>query len=277
MKENTFLTDMHTHTYPASLDAKNSLSDMVLSALDKGVRYYGLSNHFDYDFDTSIKDTEVEEYKAQYFQEARRLQKQYAPQMHLLVGAEFGYGENQDVHECYTSAYARYQPDFVINSVHRGTYRSPAFSRAVLTGTKKEIVDRYLRLVRQSLDVPYPYDIVGHLEYVARYLPFSDKSIALEEYQTQFDDILQVIIQKGKILEVNTAVNGIEQTTLPSVAVLKRYFALGGRKVCYGSDSHTKDRILDRYQEVIELLKNVGFTHFTLPIKGKYKEISILP
>jgi HisJ family histidinol phosphate phosphatase len=121
--------------------------------------------------------------------------------------------------------------------VHGGDGLDFAFQS--FTEDKQAIYGAYLALVRKSLEVSYPYDIVGHLGYIARYVPFEDKSFV--GFEKEIDDILLTIIQKGKILEVNTAVKGLKQATLPSEDILKRYFSLGGRMVSLGSDASGVD------------------------------------
>ena len=165
----------------------------------------------------------------------------------------------------------KYRPDFIINSVHGGDGLDFAFQN--FTEDKKAVYGAYLALVRKSLDVPYPYDIVGHLGYIARYVPFEDRSFA--GFEKEIDDILTVIIQKDKILEVNTATKGLENKTLPSADILKRYFELGGRKVSFGSDAHNTDRIAEKREQTVTLLKTIGFTYITIPFKGEHIKVEL--
>ena len=73
---------MHTHSFPASHDGKNTLAEMLKQAQKKGVDFYGISDHFDYDYD--ICKMLPEEYRrtrngdeAEYFHTARHLQEAY--------------------------------------------------------------------------------------------------------------------------------------------------------------------------------------------------------
>ena len=45
----TILTDVHTHT-KFSPDGRSDIGDMLKAALKKGAAYYGISEHFDYDY-----------------------------------------------------------------------------------------------------------------------------------------------------------------------------------------------------------------------------------
>ena len=43
------LTDVHTHT-AFSPDGQDSIEKMLQKAKEKGMAYYGISEHFDYDY-----------------------------------------------------------------------------------------------------------------------------------------------------------------------------------------------------------------------------------
>ncbi len=273
-----FLTDMHTHSAPASHDAKDALPTMLATAQGLGVDFYGLSEHFDYDYD--ICRMTPEEYRLTrngdeeaYFHAARHLQEDYEGVMNVAVGAEFGFSESEKVQGMYEATYKKYRPDFVINSVHGGEGKD--FARYAFPESKKETYRMYLRLIRKSLDAPYPYDIVGHVGYIARYVPYKDREFSLEEFGEEIDDILKTIIAKDKILEVNSATKNLPQLCLPDVNILKRYYELGGRKISFGSDAHLKERILDKRAQIVTALKEIGFTHITLPFKGEYIKVEI--
>lgn len=272
-----FLTDMHTHT-TFSHDGKNTPAEMLEAAQKKGLAFYGVSDHFDYDYDLSLMD-EAEKIAVQngdegeYFHALRHLQEDYEGVMNVAVGAEFGYSEKSEVWGRYLSTYEKYRPDFVINSVHGVGGRD--YARYQFVGNKKEIYGAYLKLVRKSLDAPYPYDIVGHIGYIARYVPFADRRLGLEEFGAEIDDILKTIIEKGKILEVNSANKTLENRTLPAWEIVERYFALGGRKVSFGSDAHFVERIADKREEVVEILKKIGFKYLTVPFKGEHIEVEL--
>ncbi len=273
-----FLTDMHTHSYPASHDGKNSLKEMMAAAQKKGISFFGVSNHFDYDYNLSQMTAEERRKIAngdeeEYFHDGRHLQEDYEGVMNVAIGAEFGYADDPSVGGRYALTYEKYRPDYVINSVHGVDGKD--FACFAFTRSEEEIYTRYLQLVRRSLGAPYPYDIVGHIEYIVRYVPFENREIDVEKYAPIIDDILLTIIKKDKILEANTATKGLPRLSLPNVKILKRYFALGGRKISYGSDAHSVERIGESREEVISALKEIGFTYLTVPFRGEHIKVEI--
>lgn len=271
-----FLMDMHTHT-TFSHDGRNSPAEMLDAAQKKGISFYGISDHFDYDYDLSLCDAEERQKlknggEEEYFHVSRHLQEDYEGVMNVAVGAEFGFSKEKSVQKRYVETYEKYRPDFVINSVHSAN--GVDFCRSVLTD-KQRLYRTYLALIRESLDVPYPYDIVAHVGYIMRYAPFENVDISLSEFGKEIDDILLTIVKKDKILEVNTASKHLDTRVLPTKEILTRYYELGGRKVSYGSDAHFIARIGEKYEEVIDILKKIGFTYLTVPFRGEHIKIEL--
>ena len=275
-----FLTDIHNHsTY--SFDGVSSLSEMLETAREKGVAFYGVSEHFDFDEGKADGGTNAEE----YFHGARHLQEDYAGVMNVLVGAEIGFSPLPEFVERNCALIEKYQPDFVVNSIHacggEDYYKQKPFYQTTCEGVeilrpKKQTYREYLSLVRRSVDAPYPYDIIGHLGYPTRYAPYADKTLSLAEFKEEIDDILSAIIQKNKILEVNAS-NRLAKTFSPcaSEEIVRRYFALGGRQVSYASDAHVTTSVLRRRDEAMKLLQAIGFTHITVPCRGEYIKVEI--
>lgn len=272
-----FLTDMHTHT-TFSHDATGTPAEMLEAAQKAGIAFYGVSDHFDYDYDlVQMSEQERKETKNgdpnEYFHALRHLQEVYEGVMNVAVGVEFGFSEKEEVKALYKETYEKFHPDFVINSVHGGEGKD--FARYTFTEDKKTVYGMYLRLIRESLDAPYPYDIVGHIGYIARYVPFEDRRLSLEEFGAQIDDILLTIIRKDKILEVNSANKNLENHTLPAKEIVRRYYELGGRKVSFGSDAHFAERIADKREEIVSMLKGIGFEYITVPFRGEHIKVEL--
>lgn len=279
-----FLTDIHNHS-DFSPDGVSKLSDMLAVAREKGVAFYGVSEHFDYDLGPEAKEDWGVIDEAAYFHAARRLQEDYAGAMNVLVGGEFGYSEEKDAQGRYAATYKKYRPDFVVNSVHckdGWDYSSQKmFYKENVDGTKtlrdgNEVYDEYFALVEKSLDAPYLYDIVGHLGYVARYAPEGmKKGIRYVEHAEAIDRILKKIIEKDKILEANAAKYELKQNAVTGRDILERYYALGGRKVSYASDAHQTSSILRGREGIVRELKEIGFTYLTVPCQGEHIKVEI--
>lgn len=272
VKNMKWITDVHTHS-DFSHDAHEPLSKILEAAYKKGVAFYGVSEHFNGEIYFIAGEKEEKHLPGErYFHTARHLQEEYEGAMNVLVGAEFGYDESEEVCSAYLEICQKYKPDFVVNSVHclngEDFYYGKAYRKE-----KRETYLKYLQAIRKSLDAPYPYDIVGHIGYVTRYAPYEDNAMTLEEYKKELDDIFLTIIKKDKILEVNSS--NKETLCLPTEEMIKRYYELGGRKISFASDTHDCKRIADKREEVVAMLKKIGFTHITVPFKGEHIQVEI--
>ncbi|MBQ7879970.1 MAG: histidinol-phosphatase HisJ family protein [Clostridia bacterium] len=267
-----FLTDIHTHSKFSS-DGRDELAVMLSSAQEKGVGFYGVAEHFNYEQNETDGDIDADA----YFHTARHLQEDYAGVMNVLVGAEFGFGKKPKAHALYLEVCEKYSPDFIVNSVHmldgvdyyfKHIFYNQEKGERVLRD-RKEVYEEYLSAIYESLFVPYPYDIVGHIGYAGRYAPYEQKGIAYAEFKSAYDRILKEIVARDKILELNG------KGLIPSADVLAGYYALGGRKVSYASDAHdTKGQLVNR-ERAMGILKEIGFTYLTVPCRGEHIKVEI--
>ncbi len=283
----TFLTDVHTHS-SYSPDGVSALEEMVKKAFEKGLAFFGVSEHINYDMMLAEQDgrvfaTERHIDEEGYFHRARHLQEDYAGAMNLLVGAEFGYTDDGRGTAMYQAFIQKYQPDFVVNSIHaldgvdywsRDPFYTQKDGQKILR-EKDEVYREYFALVKRSVQAAYPFDIVGHINYPTRYAPYEDRRATCADYAAEIDEILREIIARDKILEVNSSNKDGVSMTLPDKDVLERFFALGGRKISYGSDAHDTARIADKREEVVKMLKEIGFRYLTIPCKGEHIKVEI--
>ncbi len=271
-------TDIHTHT-KFSADGQNSIEEMIAAAMQKGLAWYGISEHFNYDYDRlhlTIDGQEVPPIDERaYFTRARELQKQLRGKLHLLVGAEFGYDNANSTLQRYIETEQEYSPDFVVNSVHICLGMDCYFPHYCVGKSKEYAYNAYLYRVLESLDAPYRYDIVAHVGYCSRNATYPDPKLRYEDYADVLDEILKRIIARGKILEVNSSAKTAGSPFIPDTDILERYFELGGRMVSFASDAHDTTRIADRRDIVVAALKKIGFTHLTIPDKGRYLQLEI--
>lgn len=271
------MSDLHTHS-AFSADGVSPLAEMAARAHERGLKYFGVSEHFDFDYAACgiwidggpmpLTDEEG------YFSAARALQKEYESKgMRLLAGGEYGFCPDKSCCERYLALTERKKPDFIINSVHTIFGADCYFPEYFENKSREQAYGQYLERVRESLDAPYPYDIVAHIGYVGRKAPYPDRMLRYDDFPALFDDILKTIVEKGKILEVNSSTRGIGAPFLPDTGVLARYFELGGRRLSFGSDAHDTSRIAEGRETAVAALKALGFAALTIPDCGEYKEI----
>ena len=276
------LTDLHSHT-AFSPDGVGSMEEMLATAHALGVGYYGLSEHFN--FDMIVNGIPLDGDKPQtpvdaYFQRARQLQREYEGKMQVLVGGEFGYTDTPRAQEMYQEIVDTYHPDYIIQSVHNLLEGDYAYGNGYTDSKgcirdKQEVYEEYLGLVRRSLDVSHPYDILGHVSYCTRYAPYEDRRMRWQDYARSLDDILRTVIAKDKILEVNSSNKQGPALTLPDTDILERYFELGGRKISFGSDAHFPLRIMEHREKIVDILRAIGYEYVSVPYRGECIKVEL--
>lgn len=272
------LTDIHTHT-KFSADGRSTIDEMIGKALELGLSWYGIAEHFNYDYDRLhlvIDGQAVPPIDERaYFTRARELQRELQGKIRLLVGAEFGYDNANSTLQRYIETEQEYSPDFVVNSVHTCLGMDCYFPHYCSGKSKEYAYNAYLYRVLESLDAPYRYDIVAHIGYCSRNATYPDAKLRYEDFSDVLDEILKRIIARGKILEVNSSAKTAGSPFIPDTDILERYFQLGGRMVSFASDAHDTSRVADRRDVVVAALKKIGFTYLTVPDKGNYLHIEI--
>ena len=199
---NCGMSDLHTHS-AFSPDGVSPLEEMAARAHEQGLKYFGVSEHFDFDYAAcgilihgEIMPLTDEE---GYFSAARALQREYESKgMRLLVGGEYGFCPDKGCCERYLALTERQKPDFIINSVHTVDGADCYFPEYFEGKSREQAYGDYLERVRESLDAPYPYDIVAHIGYVGRKAPYPDRMLRYDDFPALFDDILKTVIKKGK-------------------------------------------------------------------------------
>ena len=266
--------DIHTHT-AFSPDGRSGIRDMIGSAINAGLKIYGVSEHFNYDYDRLELEIDGQRVppidEDAYFSCIRMLQKEYAGKIRLLAGAEFGYDHDSRTQERYARAAEKYAPDFIINSIHTCLGMDCYFPHYCEGKSKAFAYNAYLYRVLESLDAPYPYDIVAHIGYCSRNATYPDPKLRYSDYSDVLDEILRRIIAKGKILEANTSSKTAGSPFIPDTDIFARYYELGGRMVSFASDAHDTTRIGEKREIVSAALRKIVFTHLTVPCRGVYE------
>lgn len=262
--------DSHNHS-KFSADGSVEISVMVQNAKAVGGNYLAITDHCDKDtlqegnvVPVPWRQLDLEAYKADFDRvrsEVEAENKRTGDNFYLAFGIEAGFDKRAN--KLYEELIPSYPFDVVINSVHFVDGYDAYFPYFFEGKTKEHCYTRYLETVYDSLFVNYHFDIVGHIGYCVRNAPYEDSVMHYADNPELIDKILKRVIELDKALEVNR-----HSKLVPNVEILERYYALGGRKLSFGSDAHRGDVFKD-YDETCEILKKIGFTHFSYFIKHK--------
>ncbi len=263
------LIDSHTHS-SFSFDSQEPLVNMVERAKALSMPYMAVTEHWDndylaegYDYEPLILDD--------YQKEVERIKKT-EKDLYLAFGVECGYSPLAI--PTYVESIPKYDFEVIINSVHlvKGI---DVYKPIYYVGKDKNTayVD-YFKVVRESLEVPYRYDVVGHIGFAMRYLPEEDKSLT-PDAKAIVEDIFKRAIELDKTIEVNVHVRETGLEHVPTRDMLKMYRDLGGDNITFSTDAHQTTRLGERWQVARRNMLDLGFKYLTIYKEGKSHKVKI--
>ena len=261
--------DMHMHTW-FSTDSEACPRDMADEAVRKGLKTICFTDHFDKD-DLEWGEEGIFDVDA-YFVEMQKLQEEYAGKLNIRIGIELGL--RTYLKDYYEELTKKYPFDFVIGSVHNVPYKKdaegnilytdPAAEKLFTDRTDKEAYRLMMETTLENVRTSDCFQTLGHLDYVVRYGKSREKEYSYTDYADIIDEILKLLIEKEKGLEVNSA--GLKYGlpfAHPHPDVLKRYRELGGEIITIGADAHKPEHIAYDFTKAEEILKSCGFKYYT--------------
>jgi len=241
------------------------MEDMILQGIAQGLTTMCFTEHNDFDYPES-PDTPAGMFLLNtdpYLYDLIRLKEKYAGRIRLLFGVELGL-QPEVLRE--NAVFAKSCDfDFIIGSSHICHGRDPYYPDFYEERSEEEAYREYFESVLENIKKFSNFDVYGHLDYVVRYGPDRDHNYSYEKYRDILDEILKLLLDKGKGLELNTGgIRSGMKDFNPCMDVLKHYRELGGEIITIGSDSHDSQHIGDAFDRAADVLKECGFTYYTV-------------
>jgi histidinol-phosphatase (PHP family) len=253
------LIDHHTHTNKSpDADQKLTFEDYIKVAIDNHISGVMFTDHLEIDYPSPIFNQVIDYVK--YHQEIEVLRNKYS--LDIKMGVELGY--QPKLISQFNQILSNSPFDFVICSMHMCDNLDLYNGDFFIGKTQKESYQRYFENVLDSVINYDNYDVYGHIDYIYKYGNFEVRDYTYSDFKDIIDDILKVIIQKNKGIEVNTS--GLRYGLLnlhPKFDIIKRYYELGGRLITLGSDAHRLKDFQNDFEIAIDLLKQAGFKEIT--------------
>ena len=246
--------DYHIHCR-FSTDSTAEPEAMCEAAIAKGLTEICFTDHQDLGFDDPTWfrfDPEA------YFKTLEPVKEAYAGRLRVHIGMEIGLVPDDPKLVREAEALAKNHPwEFIIGSTHVIPVRigsqichidpaDPAEAQRswYYFGSGNALMSVYFETVLNTLEQFDFLDTLGHIDYMCRYLPKDIPPYRYEEHEAQIDRILKAAIRKGIAVEVNTGglYKGSGKTN-PEDRIIRRYLALGGKRLTYGSDAHRPEHI----------------------------------
>lgn len=266
--------DLHVHT-DISFDGNHSAMYLCECAEERNIRALCFTDHCE--VDTFEKDNGKTLVRQSFF-EASKAKSAFCGKLLVLRGIELGEANHDP--ELANQIISSYPFDEVLASVHNlrdmpDFYFMEHFEKEEGEKLLRAYFDEVLELVEWG-----NFDVLAHLTYPLRYYyAKSGIKVPLEAYKSQTDEILHLLAEKEKALEINAA--GLRQPInelAPPLALLKRFKELGGKYVTYGSDAHFAEHLCAGIDEAYTAIREAGFREITfyqqripmqMPLEGK--------
>jgi len=261
--------DYHMHS-SFSGDSESPMEEMLEAGIRKGLQAICITEHNDPDF-IYIKEDEKGMFDLDtesYLNKAALVKELYKDKIQLFSGVEIGVQEHiGNKLESYVSSHPF---DFVIASSHLCDGMDPYYPEFFEGRSDKEAFRAYFASIDRNIRAFRNFDVYGHLDYVVRYAPNKNHNYHIHDYTDILESILRYLIENGKGLEVNT---GGFRAGLgcpnPCIDILKLYRSFGGEIITVGSDAHIPADIAYSFSSIEELLKECGFSYYTMFAKRK--------
>ncbi len=281
-------SDFHVHT-SFSTDSDTPVETQIETLIEKGITEICITDHEDIGYtameeetDTnaagsgsananSAEQNETSQPESRpfridpftYYETLLRLIPKYAHRAHISIGVELGL--RTDYHHSIED-FAEVCPwDFIIGSTHVVKGIDPYYPQYWAGKTKKQGILEYYEDTLANIRQFDCFDVYGHIDYIVRYAPGQRDNYSILDYKDIIDEILKLLIEKGKGIECNTAgfKYGLDNPN-PESYVLKRYHELGGEILTIGSDGHKPEHTAYDFNKVPALLEACGIRYYTV-------------
>ncbi len=262
--------DCHLHSHHSG-DSETPMEQQIEAAICAGLTAMCFTEHFDKDFpyaanpeispaDYSYFDLDILSYQKEF----EEMKARFGSRIDLRFGVELGLQPHlNSFYRDFLAANPRL--DFVIGSTHLANPQGqdPYYPRFYEGRSDTEAYREYFTYALSCLQQCDCFDSYGHLDYVVRYGKNKDGDYHYKDFADLIDPMLQILIEKGKALEVNTAPlsKGCKDLN-PCRDILKRYREMGGEMITVGSDAHTPDRIALDFDRAESALRECGFEYY---------------
>ncbi len=265
--------DSHTHSN-FSFDATQSIEELCISAIEKGIKSIALTDHCDIDcvLDGLYPGYDVAAAKV----EADRCRNIYGDRLELVFGIEIGQGHlrEKEAHEIID----KYEMDFVISSVHN-LDRVPDYIFLNYTEIPQPMIEhlyeRYVRELCKAAKFKGAHTL-AHVNYPVRYIRRDGKDLDITKFYDMYRELFRIMKECGIALELNTS--GIRKGygMSPDEALIRLYRECGGELVSCGSDAHIFGDVGADVEDCIDLLASIGFKYLTCPAYGGPRQVKII-
>lgn len=245
--------DLHNHTILCN-HAEGTVDEYIKRAIELGINDYGFSDHAPMNYDPKYRmDIFQKDMYEKWILDAK---EKYKNEINILLAYEVDYLDGYILDEIVNA-----KVDYLIGSVHflknksdMWGFDNPEFIGVYKSKDIDSIWQEYFDAIK-SMAKTQLFDIVGHLDLIKvfKFLPKKDVRILAK-------DALLEIKKSNMVLEINPA--GLRKPigeTYPSKQLLELAYEME-IDITFGSDAHSVEQVGFRYEDAVNLAKDIGYT-----------------
>ena len=243
--------DSHIHT-KFSADSKMLAAEVLDKAeqLNFGVVF---TEHFDYGLELDGRKFEFN--PAEYMNEYKNLRGEK-----VRLGVEVGLRKSaRSANEKFIS---QADFDFIIGSIHLVDDLDIYYPEFYADKDKATAYRKYFEQMAQEITIA-DFDALGHIDYICRAAPYDNPEIDYAAFKAQIDEVLKIVVERGKVLELNTRRFDKSRAVEELIPVYKKYRELGGRFVTIGSDAHRVEAVGNYFERALDFVRELDLTPVT--------------
>ena len=273
------------HSHCTFCDGQSQPEEFLKSAVASGFRAYGFSSHSPLPFETFWNMSKPD--MPDYISEINRLKKLYAGDIEVYLGLEIDY-----LDKTYNASLPYFQSlplDYKLSSIHFLTIRYPLLEENMvcidgpyrefeeglnkhLGGDIRRIIRLYFESSMQMVELG-GFDVVGHIDKIYKNAcRHPDFSLQADWYQKPFLELLDLVAEKGLIVEINCKYKNLKGLTFPHITSYKELYKRQ-IPVMVNSDCHEPHLVNEGRDDTLLLLKEAGYTATRELVNGTWNDV----
>ena len=236
--------DSHMHS-KFSADSKMLATDAISKAQSLGLGIV-FTEHFDYDLPGDIDFTfNAEDYWSEY--KSLRSDK-------VRLGVEIGMEET--ARKPAADFIKRVPFDLVIGSIHLVDRLDIYYPEFYISKDKFTAYKKYFAAMIEEAEIG-DFDVLAHIDYICRAAPYEDPEIDYATFKDQINQVLNIIVERKKVLELNTRRLNTRRGLKELVPIYAQYKKLGSKYITIGSDAHRVEAVGNYFNLAVEFAREV--------------------
>lgn len=281
---NPILANYHTHNHYC--DGKEAPEAYVKKAIELGFKALGFSSHAPvlFENDYSISPEKL----GDYCSEIERLKNIYSDQIDLFLSLEADYIPNKTHDFLYFRKECKL--DYIIGAIHLVAHpisgeiwfidggkqeRWDKGLNDVFGGDIQDGVKAFYRQTNEMIESQKP-EILGHFDKIKMHNKNRFFSQEDRWYQNLIQEGLQLIKEKGVVMEINTRglYKGRFDELFPNSSIFQKAQEMG-IPLMLNTDAHHPNELLGYYSEAMEIIRKVGIKELWHYSKNGWFSVSL--